>query len=117
MCGSHQDDDDIRLKLSTDWAKDLPVASQAEIPKNVRNNAERKIKQLVGRGQKAFGQPREKAILKTRSPPLRVEELWDASIMGGVTGSARIGSRRRVKTRGELTAKGTMAWRVRSSGL
>ena len=83
----------------------------------MRNNAERKIKQLVGRDQKAFGQPREKAIFKTKSPPVRVEELWDASIMGGVIGRARIGGGRRVKARSELTTNGTMAWRVRSSGL
>ena len=104
------------MKLSINWAKDLPVASQAKIPRSVRNNAERKIKQLVGLGQKAFGQPREKTILKTRSSPVRVEELWVALIMGGVTGSARIEGGRRVKTRSELTAKGTMSLRVRSSG-
>lgn len=60
-----------------------------------------------------FGQPREKAILKARSPPIlvEVEELWRASSTDGVTGCAGVGRGRRVKARSKLMAKGPMAQR------
>ena len=47
-------------------------------------------------------------MLKTRSPPVRVGELWRASSIDGVTGRAEAGSRRRVKARDKLAEKGTM---------
>ena len=63
-----------------------------------------------------FGLPREKTILKTSSPLIRVEGLWRATSPGRGTGRAGIRSGKRVKVRNRLTAKGGMARRGKATG-